>query len=132
MPPILKGLAIGMVYVLPLTVQADVLGSRLYTNYCSNCHGARAEGGSGKGVRGDQNGPPLNRLAERNGGDMPVAEIVDYVDGTRDVRGHSSSMPVWKAEFEDFFSQGPLNASRESQSWVASIVRHLETLQIGR
>lgn len=127
-----RGLICATACAVPVMAQADLLGSRLYINYCAMCHGNRAEGGSGKGVRGDQNGPALNRLAERNGGEMPVAEIMAYVDGTREVSGHNSSMPVWSAEFEDFFSQGPLNKSRESHSWIASIVRHLETLQVGR
>ena len=42
----------------------------------------------------------LTQIARRNGGRFPFQRVMEYIDGTTDVRAHGNpSMPVWGEAF---------------------------------
>lgn len=56
-------------------------GRALYTDYCAACHGP---GGRGDGPLADESGlapPDLTRIAARNAGEFPRAEVLSTIDG---------------------------------------------------
>lgn len=126
----LRPLVLAAFVAAPMSASADAFGARLYGNYCAKCHGDYGGGGTGGGFLGSTSGPPLNTLAARNGGTLPVDQITAYIGGSAATRGHASDMPNMKRDFEAFLRQGSNNASTESNAWIAAIVRHLDTLQV--
>ena len=75
-------------------------GSQLFQDNCSVCHG---NGGEGDGPAAAELTPKpadLTRLADRNGGVFPTAEVMSAIDGyTR--QGASSKMPEFGAYLKD-------------------------------
>ena len=75
-------------------------GSQLFQDNCSVCHG---NGGEGDGPAAAELTPEpadLTRLADRNGGVFPTAEVMSAIDGyTR--QGSRSKMPEFGAYLKD-------------------------------
>ena len=71
------------------------VGERLYTRYCTACHGA---GGTGDGPMSrvlTVEPPDLTRLAARNGGSFPRRRVIWRIDGRDPVLAHGNEMPVY-------------------------------------
>lgn len=68
-------------------------GRALYAEYCAACHGP---GGRGDGPLAGESGlapPDLTRIAAREGGDFPRAEVLSTIDGYTRGQAHGLQMP---------------------------------------
>ena len=54
-------------------------GAKLFADNCTACHGYRATGG--EALVGGQYAPDLTRIAERNNGEFPRADVLSQIDG---------------------------------------------------
>ena len=81
-----------LVALLALTAPtvAAQSGKQNYETYCADCHGP---GGKGNGPSLQvipMNPPPpdLTQLAKKNGGKFPFDEVVDTIDGRKNIPSH--------------------------------------------
>ena len=71
------------------------IGERLYTRYCTACHGPQGTG-DGPMVRVLTVDPPdLTQLAAKNGGTFPRRRVVWRIDGRDPILAHGNEMPVY-------------------------------------
>ena len=115
----------------PLAAQDIEEGAEAFLNHCAACHGEDAMG----------NGPMasllrlvptnLTLLSERNGGEFPMARVIERIDGTMDVMAHGGPMPVF-----GLLLQGPSAATiapdgRElvAPEEIVSVAEWLATVQ---
>ena len=110
---------------------ADETGEREYLSACASCHGVDA---NGTGPMGDFLTivvPPLNNLSEANGGEFPMQQVIEAIDGRADIRGHGSGMPVWGAVFRDPLAANVTGQSQEFliRGRILSLAYYLESIQ---
>ena len=71
-------------------------GRALYTATCAACHGVDATGGGPLAATLELSPPDLTRIAARNGGAFPRAQVLSQIDGyTR--RDQADGMPEFGA-----------------------------------
>lgn len=71
------------------------IGERLYSRYCTACHGVNGAG-DGPMTRVLTVDPPdLTRLAARNGGPFPRRRVIWRIDGRDPILAHGNEMPVY-------------------------------------
>ena len=73
-------------------------GARLFAENCAGCHGKDAGGGP---AVDDAVPPDLTRIAQRNGGVLPVAEVLSTIDGFHAMELSPRVMPEWGLIFGD-------------------------------
>ena len=77
------------------TAQDARIGERLYTRYCTACHGPQGTG-DGPMTRVLTVDPPdLTRLAAKNGGGFPRRRVIWRMDGRDPILAHGNEMPVY-------------------------------------
>ena len=77
-------------------------GQRLFSAYCSSCHGALALGNGP--VAPALRTPPadLTRIAARAGGTFDAARVAAFIDGRTRIEAHGErDMPVWGRLYDD-------------------------------
>lgn len=67
-------------------VQEVTSTEQTYRDTCLLCHA-----GQGPGTML----PDLTRLSQVNGGQFPMDQVIEIIDGRAEVRAHGSPMPVW-------------------------------------
>jgi mono/diheme cytochrome c family protein len=108
---------------------ADDPGRATYLRYCGACHGPA---GKGDGVAGTFMRPKpsdLTGIAKKNGGEFPFAKVMQFIDGTSEVRAHGDpDMPVWG---EVFRSQSTWDATRRAdvRGKLLLITEYLRSIQ---
>ena len=107
------------------------VGERLYTRYCTACHGADGAG-DGPMVRVLTLDPPdLTQLAAQNGGTFPRRRVIWRIDGRDPVLAHGNEMPI----YGDLLSGARLDIRDETGETIRStrpigdLIAHLESLQ---
>ena len=73
-------------------------GIRDYQNYCAECHGLTGKGDGPSRLTIPMNPPPndLTLMAKKNGGTFPFDEVVDSIDGRKNIPSHARlQMPFW-------------------------------------
>jgi mono/diheme cytochrome c family protein len=73
-------------------------GIRDYQNYCAECHGLHGKGDGPSRLTIPMNPPPndLTLMAKKNGGTFPFDEVVDSIDGRKNIPSHARlQMPFW-------------------------------------
>ncbi|MEM7752552.1 MAG: cytochrome c [Pseudomonadota bacterium] len=83
------------VLALPAVAQDADEGAAAFLDHCAACHGAQAMGDGPMATLLTIAPPDLTGLAARNGGDFPLAQVVQRIDGTTEVRAHGGPMPVF-------------------------------------
>ena len=81
----MKRLAFAALPILALTIScaADLMptaqeGAQVYAENCTACHGSNAEGAE---MANGERAPDLTRIAARNGGEFPRAQVMSQIDG---------------------------------------------------
>lgn len=102
-------------------------GKLSFNVYCASCHGRDASG-TGPMTQALRYEPrDLRRLAKRNDGVFPAAEVFQKIDGSEDVLGHGSGeMPVWGPTFQ---LQRDGGDARDVKSRIDELVAYLESIQ---
>jgi mono/diheme cytochrome c family protein len=74
---------------------------KLYTQYCSSCHGKDGKGNGPVSSHLRIKVPDLTVLKKKNNGTYPLDHVLSTIDGRRTVRGHGDrDMPVWGEVFQ--------------------------------
>ncbi len=107
----------------------DYSGAELFDRFCAACHGPEGRGDGPVAPTLNVLVPDLTRLAERNGGTFPSADVRDVVDGRAVVVAHGPrTMPVWGYEF--WVDEGAdIEAEAAARELIDRLVRHVESLQ---
>ena len=84
-------------------------GQQYFVRYCSACHGMEGHG-DGPAAAALRTAPAdLTRLAQRHGGQFPMADIAAHIDGRTVVPAHGSrEMPIWGERFVEMVGGGSL------------------------
>src|SRR5690606_17673934 len=108
---------------------SDYSGAELFERFCAACHGSGGRGDGPVAATLNVAVPDLTRLAERNDGTFPAADVRDIVDGRALVVAHGPrSMPVWGYEFW-VEEGGDIEAERDARELIDRLVRHIESFQ---
>lgn len=73
-------------------------GQRLFLAHCAACHGADATGAGPETLGIGKVPPDLTRIALRNGGTFPRAQVLSTIDGYRQGTHEGRVMPEFGAE----------------------------------
>ena len=108
---------------------SDYSGAELFDRFCAACHGSAGRGDGPVAPTLNVAVPDLTRLAERNDGAFPAADVRAIVDGRALVVAHGPrSMPVWGYEF--WVEEGAdIEAERDARELIDRLVRHIESIQ---
>ena len=101
-------------------------GKELYDNYCKACHGKTGDGPLALELKTAP--PDLTKIsARRNSTSFPVVEIIQYIDGRKDVSTHGTrEMPVWG---EVLKNQENLDDEKAVQGKIGDLLAYLESIQ---
>lgn len=106
-------------------------GQRLYTSYCTACHGKHARGDGLVAPALLKQPADLTRLALRNDGTWDAASVASFVDGRNRVPAHGSQeMPVWGRRFDDRNENILDDETRLAPGSILLIVEYLGSLQV--
>jgi mono/diheme cytochrome c family protein len=110
------------------STDGQISGATTYAQYCSACHGTRAEGDGPVAEAMRVTMPNLRSLAERNDGDFPADAVASYIDGRRLPQAHGERyMPVWGEVFSSEVERRP-NAV-DPQIRIDALVDFLRDIQ---
>lgn len=102
---------------------------------CAPCHGREGMGDGPVAQYVGDDFPDLTKLAERNGGEFPVAAVFRTIEGSADLKAHGEGlMPVWGRRYmiEGTFEDLPLTQATRQQivlGRVVELVSYLQTIQ---
>lgn len=102
----------------------------LFRRLCASCHGPEAQGDGP--VATELRVPPtdLTRLAARQGGVFPRADVADVLTGRRPVAAHGPpEMPVWAQRLGRVGSPAPAAAALHQARLLGALLDHLEAAQ---
>jgi mono/diheme cytochrome c family protein len=105
-------------------------GQRLFSAYCSSCHGPRAVGNGP--VAASLRTPPadLTRIAARAGGSFDAAKVAAFIDGRMRIEAHGErEMPVWGRLYDDRNENIMGDETLLSPGMIFNIVEYLRTIQ---
>jgi mono/diheme cytochrome c family protein len=102
-------------------------GAEIFARSCAACHGYRAEGG--KELLGGQVAPDLTRIAARNGGTFPEAQVLSQIDGYG--RGKASDvMPEFGSLLEGELVPVDIDGTlTPTPRPLAALLAYLESIQ---
>jgi len=108
----------------PLIV--SIQGSKLYEAYCASCHGEDAMGHGPMAVWLKVPPSDLTRIAARNGGEFPLAQVDRIISGEVAVTsGHGTrAMPIWGPVFSQVTRDQDLGRVR-----IDNLARYLRDIQ---
>ena len=76
-------------------------GSTIFRTYCVSCHGDQAKGDGVVAEHLRIKPADLTRISADNGGEFPFDQVVQIIDGQKQVKGHGrGEMPVWGDAFQ--------------------------------
>ena len=127
---ILLGIALAAEQQLPRIPRETMrAGQQYFVRYCSACHGMTGHG-DGPAAPALRTPPAdLTRLAQRRGGQFPVAEIAAYIDGRTVVPAHGSrEMPIWGERFAEMGGGGSVGEEVVRGNLLV-LIEYLQTIQ---
>jgi len=104
-----------------------VSGQGIFESYCATCHGTSGTGDGPLAVSMKVRPADLTKIAQRNGGEFPAAQVAQIIDGRHPVKGHGSGdMPVWGDAF------GKSADAMSVDEKIQRLVGYLESIQTKR
>ncbi len=119
----------------PAVAEDFAAGREEYLAACAACHGESAEGDGPMAELFRDPVPDLTGIAARNDGVFPTEEIMQIVDGRREIRGHGSPMPVFGNRFvhervsENWYSYAIANSEQIARARTLELVLYLQSIQ---
>jgi len=107
-------------------------GIRDYQIYCADCHGLGGKGDGPSRLTIPMNPPPndLTQMAKKNGGIFPFDEVVDSIDGRKNIPSHARlQMPFWGTTLQKPGKEFTPESDAEVKKRIESIARYVERLQ---
>jgi hypothetical protein len=123
-----------LILVLALTARtaAAQSGKQDYETYCADCHGPGAKGNGPATLTIPMAPPPpdLTQLAKKNGGKFPFDEVVETIDGRKNIPSHERiQMPFLGAILQKRGKEFTPESDVEVKRRVESMARYVESLQ---
>jgi hypothetical protein len=125
-----------LVLILMLTLAAGTAaaqsGKQDYEAYCSDCHGTGGKGNGPSTLAIPMNPPPpdLTLLAKENGGKFPFDQVVDTIDGRKNIPSHERiQMPFLGATLQQRGKEFTPESDVEVKRRIESMARYVESLQ---
>lgn len=104
-------------------------GALLFADNCTACHGYRAEGG--ESLVGGQVAPDLTRIAARNGGTLPRAQVLSQIDGYGRGKLPAEVMPEFGALLEGELVPVEVDGTMTpTPRPLAALLTYLESIQV--
>lgn len=114
---------------LPAAAQS---GKQDYEKYCADCHGSGGRG-NGPALQAIPMNPPpsdLTQLAKKNGGKFPFDEVVDIIDGRKNIPSHERlQMPFLGTTLQKPSEEFTPESDAEVKKRIESMARYVESLQ---
>ena len=103
-------------------------GEMLFAANCASCHDHRGTGGQ---LEGGQTAPDLTRIAERNGGAIPRAEVLSQIDGYGRGKVSEEIMPEFGALLEgDLVPVDVDGILTPTPRPLAALLAYIESIQV--
>ena len=122
------------ILVLSATVwpAAAQSGKQDYEKYCADCHGLGGKG-DGSDVQTIPMHPPpsdLTQLTKENGGKFPFDEVVETIDGRKNIPSHERlEMPFLGATLQKPGQEFTPESDAEVKKRIDAMARYVESLQ---
>jgi mono/diheme cytochrome c family protein len=107
-------------------------GKQDYETYCAECHGSDGKGNGPSLQTIPMNPPPsdLTQLAKKNGGKFPFDEVVDTIDGRKNIPSHERlQMPFLGTTLQKPGEEFTPESDAEVKKRIESMARYVESLQ---
>lgn len=105
-------------------------GLEMYESLCASCHGADGGGDGPVAPLIKIHVPDLTRLASREGGEFPAADVHRTIDGRFDHPAHGPrDMPVWGWQFYRSETMNDPAERARVDALIGRLVDYLRTLQ---
>lgn len=109
----------------------DYSGAEVFQRFCASCHGESGRGDGPVAASLTAVVPDLTRISERRGGEFPVGQITETIDGRSVViSAHGTRvMPVWGYEF--WIEEGAdVEAEAEVRTVISRLIEYLRSIQV--
>ncbi|MGA7871725.1 MAG: c-type cytochrome [Candidatus Binatus sp.] len=102
-----------------------------YDQRCADCHGLTGKGnGEDAGLLVSTKMPDITQLAKKNGGRFPFEQVVEVIDGRRDIPGHERiQMPFWGVTMQKPGAEFSPQSDAAVRKRVEAFARYIETMQ---
>jgi mono/diheme cytochrome c family protein len=123
-----------LIMLLPVAVPpaAAQSGKQDYEKYCADCHGLGGKG-DGSDVQTIPMHPPpsdLTQLTKDNGGKFPFDEVVETIDGRKNIPSHERlEMPFLGATLQKPGQEFTPESDAEVKKRIEAMARYVESLQ---
>ncbi len=107
-------------------------GKQDYNAYCAECHGRDGKGNGPSTETVPMNPPPpdLTVLAKKNGGKFPFDEVVDIVDGRKNIPSHERiQMPFLGTTLQQPGKEFTPESDAAVKRRIDAMARYVESLQ---
>jgi mono/diheme cytochrome c family protein len=123
-----------LVVLLALTAAtvAAQSGKQDYDTYCADCHGSEGKGNgqSAQVIPMNPSPPDLTQLAIKNGGKFPFDEVVEIIDGRKNVPSHERlQMPFLGTTLQKPGQEFTPESNASVKKRIEAIALYVETLQ---
>jgi mono/diheme cytochrome c family protein len=110
-------------------------GKREYESNCAVCHGMKGKGdGPYAGFVQTKRGLDLTGIQKRNGGIFPLLQVLETIDGRRELAAHGArDMPIWGRDYlarsRGDYMDVPYDAERYVDTRIVALADYLFRLQ---
>ena len=123
-----------LILVLAATTRTAAAQSGIqdYQNYCAECHGLGGRGDGPSRLTIPMNPPPndLTLMAKKNGGKFPFDEVVDSIDGRKNIPSHARlQMPFMGTTLQKPGKEFTPESNAEVKKRIESMSRFVESIQ---
>ena len=106
-------------------------GLDMYQRLCSSCHGVQARGDGPVAPLVKIGVPDLTKLAKRDGGEFPAADVRRTIDGRFERPAHGArDMPVWGWQLYNSASLNDPAERARVDAMIGRLVDYLRSVQV--
>ncbi|MGA8640550.1 c-type cytochrome [Candidatus Binatus sp.] len=102
-----------------------------YEQQCAGCHGPTGKGnGEDAGLLVSTKMPDITQLAKKNGGHFPFEDVVEIIDGRRDIPEHERiQMPFWGVTMQKPGAEFSRQSDAAVRKRIEALARYIEAMQ---
>ena len=107
-------------------------GKQDYETYCADCHGSdgKGNGPSLQTIPMNPEPPDLTLLAKKNGGKFPFDEVVDTIDGRKNIPSHERlQMPFLGTTLQKPGQEFTTESDAAVKERIEAMARYVESLR---
>ena len=99
-----------------------------YDEHCATCHGLTGKGNGGSLVPTKM--PDITQLAKKNGGGFPFEQVVETIDGRRNIPSHERiHMTFWGVTMQTPGAEFSPQSDAAVKKRIEALARYIETMQ---